>query len=444
MFKLDQKGQSLPIVLGVTALILANTYYFLAVDKSSSARNKMTQTTIETQTEQSRISAYLADINACAKQTLLNGVPTGAGVGNFFNKSLATLSDTAGMNFDLISSTATGAQTFLKKDERYARKTLKVTKYYLQPDDSISASATNEIRYYLVVEYQLKNPNDKEPYSDATDFPVNNTRKTSITKVPLVIQRVSAGDDRIINCYARPSTLADTNESTSSMSTAVREACKNPATPADTNTAYLNTTSSAAIATCNHNIALPSCGAGMVLNSAGINQAAGVNFNRQEFTCAPLITTPCAASPNPTVMNGVINSVGQCASATSCGTGSMMIKNGATTFTCTTNCNIGTVAAYQLFHSYNSSGTPTCYDLARSVTCPAGQYAKSVNQNGVPTCEYIKYRNVSCPNSYFATDMDPVNGLNCQYLNKAKDCAGSNNYIAHFAWTSTACKNFTY
>lgn len=449
MLKLDKKGQSLPIVLGVTALILANTYYFLAVNKTTSSRTKMTQTTIETQTEQSRISSYLADLNVCAKQTVTGGVTTGTGL--FYNRTITSLSDRVnGIPFPLISSAATGSQTFLKVNDLYSKRTLQAKKFYLQPDTAISTSAVNEVRYNLIVEYELKN-------SINSALPANNTRKVTTTKIPLVIQRVSASDDRIVNCYARPSTLADTVESTSSMSTAVRQACLNPeaSSPTDTNTAFLDLTTSAAIATCNFRMNFPAlpapqiivCPAGMVLKSAGISHTPP-NEGRQEFTCEALQTTVCPPSPNQAVLSGVVDSVPVCGSPASCGTGSMMIKNGSNPSeltACTTNCNIGSPNpnVYQLLHDYAGNGTPSCIDLGRITPCPTGQYAQSVDANGVPSCDYIKYRNVSCPAGQFATDMDPINGLRCQTLTIVKDCPGQNNFAVTFVNPTIGCHDFT-
>lgn len=433
MLKLDQKGQTLPIVLGVTALILANTYYFMAIDKNTAAKNKLTATQVNVQTEQSRISSFLSDINICGRT-----LTSTTGTGNFYNRNITTLTDTvAGIPFDLVAS---NGQPFLKKDYRYAGRSQKVLKYYLKSDDAIANVASS---YSLVVEYEMVNPNDKEPYSPATDFVSKSPKKFTVTRVPLTLQ-IDASN-LIVNCFARPTTTADDKSGGgfSTLERAVMDSCKNAAPVGglpNTDGAFFDNTTS--IYGCFHRITPITCPIGQVINSAEVTaptsppSAAGAE-STQQFTCLAL-SSACATTPIQAVVTGVTNSVVTCGIPKngSCGAGQMMIKNGAS-IACATNCPTD-----QMFHSITAGGVPTCYN--RTNLCPTGMFAKSVDASGTPSCEYIKYRNVDCGDSNYATNLDPVNGLSCAYYNRAKNCAGTWNYVSTFSAVATSCRNINY
>lgn len=416
MFKLDQKGQTLPIVIGVTALILANTYYFMEIDKSATARNILAGSQVSEQTEQSRISSYLADFNVCSNSK--------TGVGNFYGRNITTLQNTAGLGFNLVK----GATEFLAVNAKYVNETHKVTKFHLEADPLI---ASDELKYSLMVYYTVINSRDDKPVV-GTVYKRSNIKKTALIKVPLYIKTDASGN--IQDCYARPP--QDTVANSTTLEIVVTESCINPAAGPTVITAFVET--GASIKRCFTNVTGIDCGGGLGLNNATVSGA----VNTQGFTCNGMSST-CTTSPNQTGATAIVNSVPTCVEPRNggCPAGSAMVKINDTTTACSTNCG-----ANQLLNSINgATGAAFCYD--RYYPCPSGQYAKTIAANGAVTCDYVKFRNVDCGNNYYATDLDPNDAstpLNCSYYSRVKSCAGVNNFVQSFTAVTPYCRNFYY
>lgn len=65
MLKMNQKGVSLPVVMLITALIAANSYYFISLNKNAKSTNVSQTTELKEEAEKRRIAAFLADYTVC-------------------------------------------------------------------------------------------------------------------------------------------------------------------------------------------------------------------------------------------------------------------------------------------------------------------------------------------------------------------------------------------
>nr|BDT30084.1 hypothetical protein BHI3_35500 [Bacteriovorax sp. HI3] len=413
MFKLDQKGVSLPLVIGAAAIILANTYYFYEMNKNSTRDASFAKSEISEQSEQARIAAFLADLKVCSDD-------------NFKGRSLVSL--TTPISFSL--KRGTPGVNFLEVGKSYGQDHYTVANYYLIADPN---AVSNELRYSLMVNYSLA--------KNATLNKGNLPKRTATAKVPLFIQVDGSGN--ISRCYAVPD--EDRTASSTAIEKAMQATCKVDTTTNPTPTAYLR--SSTSIAECVNNVKEGVCGTGQVFNGMTITGKTPTYTlgaeNLLENSCAAYVNV-CPTTPVQQVFRLINNSTPTCEVPENGGcTDAMMVKNSADAdkISCSQGCGTN-----QLYNRMNASGVPTCYN--RQTPCPSGQYVKYINATGtVVTCEYIKYRDAYCTTSYYARDLDPnsaSNPLACEYYNKYKDCAGTYGFVTSFSTVTPSCKTLNF
>lgn len=415
MFKLDQKGVSLPIVIGVAALILANSYYFLELNRSASKTGAITRSEISEQAEQARIAGALSDLTICASTS------------NFGGKALASL-----INTQIPFPISRNGINILELNKSYSQDTHAVSRFHLESDSLIS---NPQLRYSLIIVYdQARNvPNSISPKKGVA-------KKTATVKIPMFIE--TDGSGLITRCYARPT--ENTIEKQTAVELAVKYACINGSTTTPL-VFERSASASSAISECVNNVQELTCGTGQVLNSVAVNISSPTvpgSENRREGTCIGF-NRACATTPVLQFVQNIVSSNLTCSDPANGGcSGALMIRNSgnANGFSCSQTCS----TTHQLFNSYNANGSANC--LNTSTACSiSGQYATTVDSNGnVTGCAYVTYRNRWCtsPSTQYATDIDPTtpsDPFKCQSYTKTKDCPGNYNYATSFTSTTIAC-----
>lgn len=428
MFKFDQKGVSLPIVMIIAGIVGANIYYFAQLDKDATYNAAVQSSASAELSEKRRLTSLLTDTNVCSDPL------------NFGGKALANLveptaSPTTSIGFPL----QTGGITFLAVGGQYVSKskiagnpaddvnTHTVVSYYLK-DQSTPANPIPSVekRYALMVRYSISDKNLTQSINNNPNITTaagqSNTnvqyKKFVTIKIPLYLQ-LSAGN--IVKCYASETSL--------SVETILENACMG-------NNALITNSDDGNKVSCEHKLVAQSCGAGNVLK--GMSLVA----SEQQFSCGA-ITGSCSTSPIQQ-FTGTVNTDGSLtcsAPDNGCAAGTALIMNGGTP-TCTTNC-----AATYIFNSFAASGIPVCYE--RFKPCPAGQFTSTVSSDGSVTCADIVYKNKDCGAGNYATDMNPTtpgNPLTCTAYSKTKACAAPSSvtYVTSFTSVAPACKTFTF
>lgn len=416
MLKLDQRGMSLPIVIGVAALILANSYYFMSLNRSSQKTAIGTKTEVSEQSEQSRIAGALSDLNICTSSD------------NFGGKNLASMVG-AQIPFPIKRNSI----NILELNKAYSKDTHVVSRFQLEGDSSISNA---QLRYSLVVTYNANN-NVAAGVNGKASLP----KRSAVVKVPLFIETDGSGN--ITRCYARPT--QDTTANSTAVEIAVAQACVNGSST--TPLSFKRSTAGSAIAECVTNVEEKICGTGQVFNGLGINTSnTGTpgSENRREASCLGY-SALCTSSPVQLVATNISSSNLTCSDpANGICTGSAMIRNSGSGsgISCSTSCS----TAHLLFNSYNANGSPNC--LNATTSCPAGQYPTGVDSVGnVTGCAYVQYRGKSCGANQYATDIDPsdtANPFKCAAYTRTRTCSGTFNFATSFNTTGIGCTNYNY
>lgn len=415
MFKLDQKGMSLPIVLAVAAIIGANTYYFMTSQKNASVTTALVKTDITEDAEKRRIASVLSDFNVCTANfgglTMSTLKTPGASGVTSITKSGTTIIK-VGTNF----TTATGSPAFNSNVDHTVPKTFqessRVSRIYFNEipptNPGIPSVPPQQIRVTLRIELETL----------ASTAVGSTGKKTKLISIPLYIDfdsyptNVPSPDTRkVVRCYARP----DTALGQSGLFEAMKAACL-------TNNTSTNKLSNAG---CEHILNPLDCGPvkNKFLDSIGLTAGNTIVHTCNTFkTTAALMISSCTLGQTG---QAIVNSTLQCAYPDACSTGARMgsalIRN-ASSYSCLESCN-----ATDVWHSTDSSGNSVCYP--RLYTCASGYYAKSVSANGTVDCQPITTKNKACASNQFATHFDTLsstgNLLHCAGFTKSRTCASS-------------------
>lgn len=434
MFKLDQKGLSLPIVLAVAAIIGANSYYFLMTQKNSSVSTSLTKTDIIEDAEKRRIAAVLSDFNVCTA--------------NFGNKVMGTLKTPnlsgissitkSGTNIIKVGTNftdATGSPAFNSNIDRSTpspfSETSRVSRiYFTEIPETTPSVPPQQVRVSLRIELETL----------ASTAVGSSGKKVKVISIPLYIDfdsypaSIPDPDTRkIVRCYARPDAALS--------QTGLFEAIKSSCLTTGTSTTHLTN------AGCEHILNPLTCGPNKnkFLDSVGINSTT----NAIEFTCgtyqtsASLMASQCDASGK--VAQAIVDSSLQCDYLNACTSGARMgsalIKYNTTSgYSCLESCNTTDV-----WHSTDSSGdgSSTCYP--RLYSCDPGYYAKSVSSTGFVDCQPITYKSKACTATQYATHFDTLSTsgdlLHCAAFTKARTCPSSPkfSYVTSLGTTTPAC-----
>lgn len=423
MFKLNQKGVSLPIVMAVSALILANMVYFIELNKDSKKKNVLYGAHIAEQSEEGRIGAFLADLGVCTSNF--------AGVNPDSYTSASPFPSTKKLEKNTIS--------FLEVGGKYLSNSHVVKNFYFYSD---LANTNDNTKYSLVVVYDILDTG----VADLT-MKSNIPKKSSRVEIPLYIEKTGTN---IARCYARP--YQDLATTGSTVELAVQAACKTTAlTPANqsntNNIDVLNNLPSVAIQECLHNVAPDInmlCAQAGMLNKLTIDTNGGGNV--LGFSCQGLILT-C-----PTNDQQLFKTITNSSAASSCSTpttpcsgGSAFIAAGSGSVACSQQC-----PSNRLWSSVDTTGNPTCYE--RSGSCPAGEYVKEVRADNTVVCNPVTHKNKYCTdtvNQYVTSINQNMYSGNpftpCTNYSKVKtQCAGRFNFVSNFGTPTPTCRTFTY
>lgn len=429
MFKVDQKGISLPIVLAVAAIIGANTYYFMTLQRTASINNAITGTDITEDAEKKRLLGILSDFDVCTK--------------NFGGKSVSVLSDSTTSASSTISPIKKGTTTVLEIGTDFRnntgspafqdntlrptglQQTLKVGKIYfneLKFDPDLPTDPPQQVRFSLRVEYDI-----------LADSSIQKMGKKVVVSLPLYVELDSyptpippLDTRKVVRCYARP----DNATTATGLFQAIEASCLPTAS-----TAHLNTSG------CSHSIEPIDCKAlapvgYKFMNTVGIDSTT----NAITFKCGifePTSTDIVTQCESGKIAQAVIDSVISCNYPDACVGGGALLKNSGEGHSCLQKC-----PASQVWHSTDSSGNYDCYD--RTEPCPAGEYAKSVDAlTGEPACQAIPNKNVSCTATQFAKNVNlgSATPLECAAFSKTQVCSSlpKFSYIRSFSVNPPDC-----
>lgn len=434
MFKLDQKGLSLPIVLAVAAIIGANSYYFLLTQKNTSVSTALTKTNIVEDAEKRRIAAVLSDYSVCTA--------------NFKDKVMDTLKNSSASGITAITKSginiikvgtnftnSTGSPAFSSNVDHSSpqpfSETSRVSKIYItEVGETAPGVPPQQVRASLRIELETL----------ASIAIGSSGKKIKVISIPLFVEfdsypaTIPSPDTRkVVRCYARPDTALTQN--------GLFDAIKNSCLTNGTSTTQITN------AGCEHTLTPLTCGPkNNFLNSVGIN----LSTNAIEFTCAvfetdlpSLMNIPCDPGK---VAQAVVNSSLQCAYLNACTSGptmgSAMIKTNAPAgYSCMQSCN-----STDVWHATNTSGDGTSTCRPRLYNCAPGYYARNVKPNGDADCFPITTKNKACAVNEFATHFDTTSTtsdlLHCAAFTKARTCPTSPkfSYITSLSSTTPACQ----
>lgn len=398
MSRLDQKGISLPLVLGIMGLIIANTYYFMDLGKSTKQLNVKRGAEIDDNSEKVRLATFLTDKNVCTS--------------NFGSKTISTINQTVPAQAALTK----GGVNFLQLNGLYSRESLKLDSYSII---QTSTSAPIEKRYSFIATYKILNRDNAH----------TETTKRKVIRLPLyIIFSGGSPTNAITNCYS------EADKDLNTVSAAVTAACNG-------NTALLV---NSGLYECQHNINEQTCN--------GAVNGVSVTSSTQNFSCAAPAniagngTAVCPTTPIRQLMYEVTTTdLVKCDSTdNSCAPGDMLIMDAGNTPRCLKPC-----PSTQLLQMVASTGVPTCWE--RPALCAKGEYASEVKQDGSAVCEPYKIINKQCAALKLATDINPLGAnnadaaLGCTTYTKVKACPSPNKYkfVQSFATGNTPnCTTF--
>jgi hypothetical protein len=418
MFRFDQKGVSLPLVLAILGLVIANTYYFMDVEKITKEQNIKRGSEIENNSEKIRLASFLADVSVCSHPDV------------FGNRTLATINSPAGSvvplkktgaNF-LEPAVATGPAPAPNYQPLYSRGSLRFINYNI----TATSPANPELgkRYSLIVTYSIINRADQS-------IP---TYKTKVIRLPLYIVFNGGTAAGVINtCYT------EADEGLNTVSNAVDASCKG-------NTALYATVG---LVECQHNQINKACLYGEGLIGVKVDSP---TTKRQEYTCGHpqnngATGSNCTETPIRELLGDLQNGdIFVCKTTDpSCPDGRMFVMGSAGAPVCVSYC-----AVNQLLKSVNSVGAPNC--ISRPSLCPVGEYTETITAGGSVGCKPYTLLNKTCSAGKVATDVDPTAGsaasgdtvLNCQPITKDKDCATSTEttFVQSFATVTPTCNTY--
>lgn len=409
---MNQKGVSLPVVMLITALIAANSYYFLSLNKTAKTTNVSQTIELKEDAEKKRIAAFLADYTVCNS--------------NLAGKTIAALkANPAAPDTSQISNLKKGGINFLNYGSTYAGGTHTLTRIFLLEDTTSSVVKT---KYSLVASY--------------TVFQGKTTaKKNASVTIPLYIDQDAGGV--VTRCYARPD--EDTALTGTKVEQAVQSACLGE-------TALF--ANSGGDISCKHEVLPTSCiSPGGVLTGNLLKDVEITSQHELKFNCGylPISDCPTTTTPFPNLGTSISNSTVQCANPDSpaiCPNGQAMVFNNGNTIGCASQC-LPTTDTNLLHHSYQAtSGSPICY--TRPLACPPGKYAEKILANGQTRCGDIRYKGLGCPANTYVTDMDtestgPNAPFTCSSYTKSKSCAsaGTYTYVNSFNTVTPICVNYS-
>jgi hypothetical protein len=434
MFRLNQKGVSLPIVLSILALVIANTYYFMDVQKNTKDQNIKRGAEIEDNTEKIRLASFLSDASVCSS---INTPPPPAGKENdvFGGKTISQINlagnnplKKAGIEF-LKTAIPTGPANKPNFQPLYGRGSLKLLHYEIvaNPQPALPAPQIPvEKLYYLKVTYTIVDRSDLQ----------NDTGKTKVIRLPLYLVFTAGNPNNVINtCFT------EADEGLNTVTNAVSESCKGTTARLVTN----------GLLECQHEQNDQTCANSEVLVGVKLTDD-NPSIGKQEYVCAypknAAVTAGIYCSAGELLSDLQINDKFVCSTTDpSCAPGQMFVMVGATIKpNCVQNC-----AANELFKSVGSSGVPTC--IPRPKQCPVGQYTKTISKGGEITCEAYTVLNKTCSAGKVAADIDPTAGasasgdtaLGCRVITKDKVCPGTTTettFVQSLTSVTPACKTF--
>lgn len=431
MFKLDHKGISLPIVLAVTGLIAANSYYFLLVQKDSNVKTAIVRTDLREDAEKRRLLASLSDYRICTQNFGTMSIdtlkqPTTSGLTSIVKNGSTILK--VGTNY----TNDTGSPSF-QDNKAGNTSSLKVGRMYFHELDKVEATDVLppiEVRYSLVVEYDYLNQNL-----------IQASGKKIVISIPLYVEK--DGANKIVKCYSRP----DNALSSIGLFDAIRASCQGNSVNSilTTPTQY----------GCEHLVKTQNCTVtnefltGVSINSGNKN---AIEFSCGTYTSTALINAICPTTPNQYFAQKIDNSQVTCAMPDPCsGTpGGTLIAKAGGGFYCATKCP----SASYVWNSPTTNGagapagTPNCYE--RTYTCPPGKYAKSIFPDGTADCQDVFFKNISCGANEYATKFDtstPAAPLGCTAYSRVKNCASGSQFTYMNALNgnpTSSCTTYNY
>lgn len=406
MFRLDQKGISLPLVLAILGIVVANTFYFMNVDEDTKKQNIQRSSEVEENSEKIRLISYLSDSTICNKFFAAQYVPYSAS-----------------------TALKKGTEDFLAPGTLYASNSLKFSSYQIRETNPnaapLPAPPALEKRYSLYVAYTIMDRKKTPPIA---------TTKTKVLRLPLHI--VFEGTppnaaNKIKTCFTDPTNDVDT------ITEAVKASCLGDGV------LLVNSNPPE----CQHNQPDADCITGNKIFT-GVTAGPGGSLT---FSCGKPLnagggtgTDQCSTIPIKTLLNEIkTGDTFSCKSAdNTCATGDLLVMAANGDHKCAKPCT-----SITLFNKMNPDGSPTCLD--KPYTCPAGTFARTIHASGTADCEPYPVLNKSCSAGKFATDLDTSksNGdaaLKCAVYNKAKRCPvpSDETFVQSFATATPSCNYY--
>ena len=433
-YLLSDRGVSLPIVLAVAAIIMANGYYFFAIDHSASTRTSTVKTILREDAEKKRLAANLSDFKVCtdtfkgySKTALMN--KTTRAISQISKGGVVIIKE--GTNF----TTDTGSPAFNTNLGAGQPQTHRVKALYLvntKPDQAIPSSdpAVEATRYSLSVEFETR-ADGADPTKTKQAINTNAGKNQVLINIPLYIEFSGAN---VVKCYARPDTATDLT----GIFQAIASSCQGETASIVNSPNY----------GCDHKVKTIDCNANAhdYINRVYVDTSTGVNVTA--FSCS-ILSTDCNATAGATqaVALNMTNSALVCAHPEACGAGTAIMRNG-TNMACSRTCKSDGLGNEYLFNSYNpATNTLVCYE--RRYPCAPGTYASTIYPDGHADCSAIPYKNKDCGANAYATDFDTSYGadvLKCSTYYRQRNCSNTDRYtfIRSLASDSTTASCVTY
>lgn len=432
-YRLNDLGISLPIVLAVAGLIMANGYYFLVADHSTSTRTAAVKTVLREEAEKKRLASNLSDFKVCtanfqgiSRTALLNQTTpaitqlTKNGV-VIIKNGTDFVNDTGSPSFNTNSGIPGQLQTHRVK-KMYLRNT--------RPDLAVPDPSVEATRYSLIVEFETRLDSVATDPGQVSRKNINlNTGKNQVMiDIPMYIEFTGAN---VTKCYARP----DTATEQTGMFTAIASACQGE-TANIVNTPYYG---------CDHKVNPINCNG----NPHEYINRVFLTGSIPTFSCSTLSSDCNPGSPaTQAFAQSMTNSAFVCTRLESCGPGTAIMRNGAGV-ACSRTCKSDGLSDQYLFSSYNpATNSLVCYQ--RQYLCPLGQSAYRIYPDGHADCATIPYKNKDCGFNAYATDFNPPNAANtfgCSSFSRSRSCSNTNRYTfirtLNTANTLASCTTFT-
>jgi hypothetical protein len=434
MFRLDQKGVSLPLVLAILGLVIANTYYFMDVEKSTKEQNYKRSAELEDNSEKLRLASFLADVEVCSSTNTTPPIPPpGSGNFAFGGRTITEINDTAGSVLPLKKkdiiflqpATATGPASAPNYKPLYGRNSLRFLKYQIVLTNP-ALPATDSKNYTLMVTYTIMDRLTQ----------VIPTNKTKIIRLPLyIVFELGNPVGKIMTCYT------EADESLGTVKATVDNTCFGDAATQGTNA--LN-----GLIECQHNIVNQECLKSRVL--VGVTTDAQ---HQEVFTCETPqnkanSSAKCTQAPMREFLSDIkINDEFICRTTdTGCPDGQMFVMGPGAAPVCVSYCPLNT-----LFKGVGVSGSPDC--IPRPEQCPTGEYTKEITTDGKVKCKPYTYLNKSCDPGWIATDLDIAAGesatataaFHCRLITKTKVCPEPTTittFVSSLATATPTCETY--